>query len=151
MDLPRELSGWDTGTVCVTAPVKVEPVEGADFDWKEKKLVLSTLEAKQKIPSKAASTLSDRSIEWDVDEDIRLPTYDRYSSALYFDYGGAALTVGPLGKKVEAFAALCASLPSSPASGTQLMLFSFQGSRNSLTTSRRRSVCRSLSARRACA
>ncbi|CEQ38684.1 SPOSA6832_00141, partial [Sporobolomyces salmonicolor] len=106
MDLPRELSGWDTGTVCVTAPVKVEPVEGADFDWKEKKLVLSTLEAKQKIPSKAASTLSDRSIEWDVDEDIRLPTYDRYSSALYFDYGGAALTVGPLGKKVEAFAAL---------------------------------------------
>ncbi|GAA6035910.1 hypothetical protein JCM8097_005158 [Rhodosporidiobolus ruineniae] len=104
--LPRELSGWDTGTVTVKGPIRVEPVEGSNFDWKEKKLKLSTLEATQKVPSKAATMTSDRAIEWDVDEDIRLPTTDRYSSALTFDYGGDALTIGPLGNKVDAFAML---------------------------------------------
>ena len=31
---------------------------------------------------------------------------DKYSSALFLDYGGTA-TIGPLGKKSEAFAAVC--------------------------------------------
>ncbi|BGP36486.1 hypothetical protein JCM10449v2_000387 [Rhodotorula kratochvilovae] len=106
MSLPKELSGFETGTVCVTAPIRVEPVAGAEFDWAEKKLVLSTTEARQKIPARAANTQSDRSIEWDVDDDIRLPTYDRYSSALYFDYGGSAVKIGPLGSKMDAYATL---------------------------------------------
>ncbi|GAA6056005.1 hypothetical protein JCM3770_002138 [Rhodotorula araucariae] len=106
MSLPRELSGFETGTVCVTAPIRVEPVEGAQFDWSEKKLVLSTTEARQKIPGRAATTQSDRAIEWEVDDDIRLPTYDRYSSALYFDYGGSAVKIGPVGSKMDAYATL---------------------------------------------
>lgn len=113
MSLPKELSGWDTGTVCVKAPVKVEPVGDADFDWKEKKLVLSTSEAKEKISSRHAETLSDGVLQWNVEDDIRLPTYDRYSSALYFDYGGSKVKIGPLGTKTDAFAMLCepCSLP----------------------------------------
>jgi len=106
LSLPKELSGFDTGTVCVTAPVRVEPVAGADFDWAEKKLVLSTSEAKQKIPGRAATQQADGSLEWEVDDHIRLPTYDRYSSALYFDYGGSKIQIGPLGSKRDAYATL---------------------------------------------
>lgn len=107
VELPRELSGWETGVVRCVAPIRVEPVDGVDFDFKEKKLVLSTLETSEKLGGKKATTLSDRSIEWDIgDDEIRLPTTDRYSSALTFDYGGDTITVGPLGQKVEAFATL---------------------------------------------
>lgn len=107
MSLPKELAGWDTGTVCITTPVKVEPVADSDFDWKEKKLVLSTSEAKEKISSRHAEVSSDGSLQWNIEEDIRLPTYDRYSSALYFDYGGSKIKVGPIGSKTDAFAMLC--------------------------------------------
>ncbi|GAA5997561.1 hypothetical protein JCM5350_005068 [Sporobolomyces pararoseus] len=106
MSLPKELAGWDTGTVCITTPVKVEPVADSDFDWKEKKLVLSTSEAKEKISSRHAEVSSDGSLQWNIEEDIRLPTYDRYSSALYFDYGGSKIKVGPIGSKTDAFAML---------------------------------------------
>ncbi|GAA5918640.1 hypothetical protein JCM6882_007890 [Rhodosporidiobolus microsporus] len=107
VNLPRELAGWETGTVSVVSPIRVEPAAGTSFNWREKKLILSTMEAKQKIPSKAATTLADGSLEWDVGEDgIRLPTTDRYSSALYFDYGGDPLTIGPLGSKLDAYATL---------------------------------------------
>jgi hypothetical protein len=107
LELPRELSGWETGVVRCVAPIRVEPVDGVDFDFKEKKLVLSTLETSEKLGGKKATTLSDRSIEWDLGGDeVRLPTTDRYSSALTFDYGGDTISIGPLGQKVEAFATL---------------------------------------------
>lgn len=123
MSLPKELAGWDTGTVCITAPVKVEPVADADFDWQEKKLVLSTVEAKEKISSRHAETTSDGSLTWNVEDDIRLPTYDRYSSAVYFDYGGSKVKIGPLGTKTEAFAVLCSSLPHSTCYSLILIFF----------------------------
>ncbi|GAA5969047.1 hypothetical protein JCM11641_007450 [Rhodosporidiobolus odoratus] len=106
VELPRELSGWETASICITKPVKIEPVPGASFDFREKKLMLKTTEATQKLPAKAATTLSDGSLEWDVEREIRLPTTDRYSSALYFDFGGDTVTIGPLGKKIEAYAML---------------------------------------------
>lgn len=74
LDLPQNLRGWDTGTVAVTSDIKVEPVPGVDFDFKEKKLLLSTLEAKQKLPGSVATTQADGTITWDVDQHIRLPT-----------------------------------------------------------------------------
>ena len=74
VDLPKNLRGWDTGTVAITSDIKVEPVKGVDFDWDEKKLVLSTLEAKQKLPGKSAKKQADGSLVWDVDHEIRLPT-----------------------------------------------------------------------------
>ncbi|BGO94717.1 hypothetical protein NBRC10512_007335 [Rhodotorula toruloides] len=106
MSLPKELSGWETGTVEIKGPIKVEAVAGADFDWREKKLVLSTSEASTKISARAANSNGDGALEWDIDHDIRLPVYDRYSSALYLDYGGSSVKVGPLGSKRDAFAAL---------------------------------------------
>ncbi|GAA5990859.1 hypothetical protein JCM10908_000050 [Rhodotorula pacifica] len=105
LSLPRELSGWDTGTVCITEPIRVEPVDGADFEWREKKLVISTLEAKEKL-SKREAKQDGNALVYDIDEPIRLPTYDRYSSALYFDYGGSSVKIGPLGKTRDAFATL---------------------------------------------
>lgn len=107
-NMPRELSGWETGTICVTKPIRVEPVEGSDFDWREKKLLLSTLEAKEKLSSRHA-TLEGNTLMYDVDEDepIRLPTYDRYSSALYFDYGGSKIHISKFGKVRDAFATCC--------------------------------------------
>lgn len=74
VDLPQNLRGWDTGTVTVTSDIKVEPIAEADFDFKEKKLLLSTLEAKQKLPGSVAKTESDGTIVWPVDQNIRLPT-----------------------------------------------------------------------------
>ncbi|KAK4703048.1 hypothetical protein P7C70_g3172, partial [Phenoliferia sp. Uapishka_3] len=105
VDLPPNLCGWDTGTVCVTSEIKVEPVPGSDFDFKEKKLFISTLEAKQKLPGSVSSLGPDGILHYEIDEHIRLPTYDRYASAVFFDYGGG-FTLGPLGKKYDAFAAL---------------------------------------------
>jgi hypothetical protein len=111
MSLPKELSGWETGTIEVKGPIKVEAVSGVDFDWREKKLVLSSSEASSKISARAANSAGDGALEWQIDDDIRLPVYDRYSSALYFDYGGSSVKIGPLGSKRDAFAALCASFP----------------------------------------
>lgn len=108
LDLPRNLRGWDTGTVCITSDIKVEQAEGVDFDFKEKKLVLHTLDASQKLPGASAKESSDGTIVWDVDKHIRLPTYDKYSSCLFVEYGGG-LKLGPLGKKSEAFAQICKS------------------------------------------
>lgn len=56
-----------------------------DFDFGKEKLVLSTHAAKQKLPAKAATVDDTGSPIWDIDEAIRLPTYDRYASALFFD------------------------------------------------------------------
>lgn len=109
IDLPKELRGWDTGTVCVRSPVKVELNDDVtDFDLKAKKLLLATTVARQRLPGhKATKVDNERAVEWNVDEDIRLPVYDRYSSALYFDYGGHQYSVGQLLKdKPDAFAAL---------------------------------------------
>ncbi|KAM0755850.1 hypothetical protein T439DRAFT_308275 [Meredithblackwellia eburnea MCA 4105] len=104
MELPKELAGWDTGTVCITSDVKVEPVQGVDFDFKEKKLFVTTLEAAAKIPASAASISPDGTLTYTVDEHLRLPAYNRYSSALFFDYGGVKFL--GLGKKYDAFASL---------------------------------------------
>ena len=65
---------WDTGTVCITSAIKVEPVPGTDFDFKEKKMHISTLEAKQKVPGSAAAVGADGVLEYQIDEHIRLPT-----------------------------------------------------------------------------
>ncbi|KAL8286155.1 hypothetical protein RQP46_004643 [Phenoliferia psychrophenolica] len=105
IELPKNLSGWDTGTVCITSAIKVEPVPGSDFDFKEKKMFISTLEAKQKVAGSEAAMGADGVLEYKIDEHIRLPTYDRYASAVYFDHGGG-FTFGPLGNKYDAFAAL---------------------------------------------
>lgn len=85
IDLAKEERGWETGTVSVIAPIRIENRQMDDFDFKKEKLVLSTHAAKQKLPAKAATVDESGSPVWDIDEHIRLPTYDRYASALFFD------------------------------------------------------------------
>ncbi|BGP55089.1 hypothetical protein JCM8202v2_002684 [Rhodotorula sphaerocarpa] len=105
MKLPRQLSGWETGTICIVDSIRVEPEKGANFDWAEKKLQISTIEAKEKLPAKQAKHEGD-TLVYEHEEPVRLPTYDRYSCCLYFDYGGTAIKVGKLGKDRDAFATL---------------------------------------------
>jgi hypothetical protein len=84
-DLPRNLLGWDTGTVEVIGDVFVEAVDGHDF--KTKKLSFSTTEDEYKAPSKSAR-IQDGNVHWDLPEDVvRLPVYNRYASALLFEIG----------------------------------------------------------------
>lgn len=109
MKLPRQLSGWETGTICIVDSIRVEPEKGANFDWAEKKLQISTIEAKEKLPAKQAKHEGD-TLVYEHEEPVRLPTYDRYSCCLYFDYGGTAIKVGKLGKDRDAFATLCKQL-----------------------------------------
>lgn len=72
--LPKNQLGWSTGTVCVVDHVRLEPVEGSTFEFKEKKLVVSTSEASQKLAGSVANIDTSGKIQWDVDESIRLPT-----------------------------------------------------------------------------
>jgi hypothetical protein len=84
-DLPRELLGWDTGTVEVIGDISVESV--GDHDFKTKKLSFSTTEDEYKAPTKSAR-IENGNVFWDLPEDIvRLPVYNRYASALLFEIG----------------------------------------------------------------
>lgn len=60
--------------MCITSAVKIEPVPESDFDFKEKKMYVSTLEAKQKVHGSAATLNPDGTLEYAIDEHIRLPT-----------------------------------------------------------------------------
>jgi len=85
-DLPRNMLGWDTGTVEVVGDVSIEAV--GDHDFKTKKLSFSTTEHEYKAPSKVARVEGSGRITWDLPEDVvRLPVYNRYASALLFEIG----------------------------------------------------------------
>lgn len=72
MQLPREMLGWDTGTIEVTDHCKVEAV--GTFEFGERRLTVSTIEAKQKLPGSLATKRDDGVLEWEVSNTIRLPT-----------------------------------------------------------------------------
>lgn len=74
VDTDADSYRWDTGTVCIKSHIRVEPVAESSFNFKEAKLVLSTLEANQKVPGADATMEEDGTISWTVDEHIRLPT-----------------------------------------------------------------------------
>lgn len=101
MELPRNLSGWDTGTVHVMSDIKVEVDGDKASDFHGDQLSLSTTESSSSIPGKSSS-IDGQHVTWSIDETVRLPVYNRYLSALTFQIGGGGLVrSGP-----EAFAAL---------------------------------------------
>jgi hypothetical protein len=92
-DIPRELCGWDTGTVEILDNIRIESTD--DYDFKTKKLVISTSDDEYKAPTSAA-TVTDGDVHWDLPVDkVRLPVYNRYASAVLFEIGSGG--IGPLG------------------------------------------------------
>ncbi|KAH8101901.1 hypothetical protein BXZ70DRAFT_932402 [Cristinia sonorae] len=95
-DLPRTMLGWETGTVEILDSVTIEPAPGFTEGFSSKKLSLSTSDDKYKVPSSAARELEGGSTVWDLPVDkVRLPVYNRYSSAVLFEIGSGG--IGPLG------------------------------------------------------
>ncbi|KAI0074714.1 hypothetical protein K474DRAFT_1665159 [Panus rudis PR-1116 ss-1] len=98
-DLPRSMLGWDTGTVEVAGPITIEPISSFTEGFHTKKLELSTTEDSYKVPTSAADVQEGGKVIWNIatseEEKIRLPVYNRYSSAVVFEIGSGG--IGPLG------------------------------------------------------
>ena len=75
-DLPPNLLGWETGTVEILAPIKIE-VDAAHIELIEdmKKLTISTSDSTEVLPTKEA-TVEGGQATWEVDS-MRLPVYSR--------------------------------------------------------------------------
>jgi hypothetical protein len=94
LDIPRSFIGWDTGTLEILDNIHVESTD--DFDFKTKKLVISTTEEEYKAPTSSA-IVTDGDIHWDLPVDkVRLPVYNRYASAVLFEIGSGG--IGPIGQ-----------------------------------------------------
>jgi len=93
-DLPPNLRGWDTGTVEVLSSVRLEVPQEKRAAFSNKKLNISTNTSNFKIPSAEASVEGD-AVVWNVDSQLRLPTYDRYSTAICFEVGSGPEALAP--------------------------------------------------------
>ena len=101
VDLPKELRGWDTGTLHVLSDVKIEVDESQVDKLEGDQLVIGNTESTSKVSGKVSSKAGS-TITWNVDPSIRLPIYSRYQSAVHFNIvGGGMFSGGP-----EAFASL---------------------------------------------
>ncbi|KAG8793911.1 hypothetical protein FRC17_008364, partial [Serendipita sp. 399] len=94
--LPRNMLGWDTGTVEILKPINVtiDPAHQEAFALKSHTLVVSTTDSTEKIGS-TVGEINNAHVTWDVDT-VRLPVYNRYASSLTFDIGkgnGSALAI----------------------------------------------------------
>lgn len=97
--------GWETGTAEVLGSVTVTPSPSFTEGFKTKKLAVSTSDLTYKAPSSSANVSEDGQITWDLPVDkVRLPVYNRYSSAVLFEIGTGGF--GPLGANSD-FVAMC--------------------------------------------
>lgn len=104
-DLPPNLLGWDTGTAEILGPISIEPVPEFTEGFQSKKITVSTTEDSYKVPASAAEKQEGGKVVWNVPvEKVRLPVYNRYSSAVLFEIGSGG--IGPLGASSD-FVAMC--------------------------------------------
>ena len=101
VNLPKELRGWDTGTLHILSDVKVEVDESHADKLEDDQLVIGNSESTNRVPGKV-STKEGSTIVWNVDPNIRVPIYSRYQSAVHFNVGGGGMFSGG----VEVFASL---------------------------------------------
>lgn len=101
VDLPKELRGWDTGTIHISSDIKVELDAEHQTMINNDQLIVATSDSNCKVPGKV-STKEGSTVNWSVDPTIRLPVYSRYQSAVHFNIGGG----GIIGGAPEAFASL---------------------------------------------
>ena len=101
--LPRSMLGWETGTLEVVGDVRIEPNPEHSGHFNSKKLNICVTDDSYKVPSSAARVESNVVI-WDPPVDkVRLPVYNRYSSAVVFEIGSGG--VGPIGQDCDFIAA----------------------------------------------
>lgn len=94
--LPPPMLGWETGTVELLQPMEINilPEHQQSFNLKDRTVTVSTTDSTEKVPSKLSEG-DDSRITWDIDQ-LRLPVYSRYNTALTFQIGSTG--VGPLAK-----------------------------------------------------
>ncbi|KAG8954346.1 hypothetical protein FRC03_011485 [Tulasnella sp. 419] len=105
--LPREQLGWDTATVELFNPIRVEidPSKrsiAGPLASKTTSITVSTTDSTEKVPKNAGVIDENGILRWDVGDMIRLPVYNRYASCVFFEFGSAG--VGPIGNKPIALA-----------------------------------------------
>lgn len=106
VELPEKMRGWETGTMQILSNVRVETDGQRSEKWAGKSLKLSTTDASLKLPAKMAETGSGGEVSWKLTDDhLRLPFYNKYSSALVFEVGAGG-GIGPIGGGPDAIAAL---------------------------------------------
>jgi hypothetical protein len=102
--LPKNLLGWETGTVEILGDISVEATPEYQEGFNTKKLTVSTSDDEYKVPSSAA-TVANGNVSWDLPVDkVRLPVYNRYASAVVFEIGSGG--IGPFGSDSD-FVAMC--------------------------------------------
>jgi hypothetical protein len=104
LDLPEKMRGWETGTLEILSAIRVETDGQRSDSWSGKGLKLSTTESSAKLSAKAAEADGNH-VSWKVDNNLRLPFYNKYSSAILFEIGAGG-GILPIGGKADAQAAL---------------------------------------------
>ncbi|KAF8726612.1 Protein kinase C conserved region 2 (CalB), partial [Rhizoctonia solani] len=92
--LPRNMLGWDTGTVELLSDITITPEPNANgrIPSKPTRLRVSTTDSTEVIAPKSA-TLSDGVVSYNI-EKLRLPVYSRYASSCVFEFGGGGIMGG---------------------------------------------------------
>ncbi|CCO32297.1 Meiotically up-regulated gene 190 protein [Rhizoctonia solani AG-1 IB] len=92
--LPRNMLGWDTGTVELLSDITITPEPNANgrIPSKPTKLRVSTTDSTEILSPKSA-TLSDGVVSYNLDK-LRLPVYSRYASSCVFEFGGGGIMGG---------------------------------------------------------
>lgn len=102
--LPPSMLGWETGTLEIEGGIRIEPTPEFGEGFSTKKLEVYTTDESYKCPTSAAR-VENGSVYWDPPvERVRLPVYNRYSSAVVFEIGSGG--VGPVGPDSD-FLAVC--------------------------------------------
>ncbi|KAK0239435.1 hypothetical protein EDD85DRAFT_821894 [Armillaria nabsnona] len=98
--LPRQMLGWDTGTVEILEPIKFSLSPSANlgdakFVGKSNKIVVSTTDSTETLPASPTSDESGVDVVWDFSaEQLRLPVYSRYATSLTFEISGGGSFLG---------------------------------------------------------
>lgn len=104
LPLPRTMLGWETGTLEIPGGIRIEPTPEFSDGFSTKKLEICTTDDSYKVPTSAARA-ENGAVFWDPPvEKVRLPVYNRYSSAVVFEIGSGG--IGPLGADCD-FLAVC--------------------------------------------
>lgn len=93
VDLPRELRGWDTGTLHVLSDVRIEVDSAHTGKLEGDALSIGNTEHSAKVSGKLCSK-EGSTLAWSIDESVRVPIYSRYQSAVHFNIGGGGMTGG---------------------------------------------------------
>ncbi|CAE6468691.1 unnamed protein product [Rhizoctonia solani] len=101
--LPRNMLGWDTGTVELLSDITITPEPNANgrIPSKPTRLRVSTTDSTEIIAPKSA-TLSEGIVSYNI-EKLRLPVYSRYASSCVFEFGGGGIMGGALSEGVVSY------------------------------------------------